>query len=283
MGEMLGPMRADETFTSELLRRDIRQHYDQDREDERLRTGRGRLELWRTQDVLRRRLPAPPARVIDVGGASGVHAEWLAADGYDVELIDPVPLHVERAGRTPGVRATLGDARSLDLPDASADAVLLLGPLYHLPERADRLRALTEALRVVRPSGLVAVAAISRYASMHDSIRQGWLDEPDWVAGVEGTLVDGMHHGLRYGERNRFTTAYFHRPADLAGELREAGLTVDAVVAVEGAAAFIAGVDDLLDDAESRTVLLRWIRLTEAEPSLLGASSHLLGLATRTR
>ncbi len=266
--------------TDESLRRDIQHYYDRGEEDARLRTGRGRLELWRTQDVLRRWLPTPPVRVLDVGGGSGVHAEWLAADGYEVEVVDPIPLHVEQANRITGVRARLGDARALDAADTSADAVLLLGPLYHLPDRADRLRALTEAGRVVRPGGLVAVATISRFASMHDSIRQNWLAEPDWVAGIESTLVDGMHHGLRYGERNRFTTAYFHDPAEVAGELSGAGLTVSAVVAVEGVAAFIGDLDRVLDDPESRDVLMRWIRTTETEPSLLGASAHLIGLAT---
>lgn len=263
------------------LRADIREHYDSGQEDERLRQGRGRLELWRTRDVLRRWLPAPPARVLDVGGASGVHAEWLAADGYDVELIDPVPLHVEQAGRIPGVRAREGDARELDAPDASADAVLLLGPLYHLPDRAQRSAALAEAARVVRPGGLVAVATISRFASLHDSIRRGWLGEPDWVAAVEQTIVDGRHHGLAFGDRDRFTTAYFHHPAEIAPELTEAGLEVAAVVSVEGPPAIMTEADALLDNPADLEVLLRWLRLLESEPSLLGASSHLIGLARR--
>ncbi|NUR89119.1 MAG: class I SAM-dependent methyltransferase, partial [Nonomuraea sp.] len=72
-------------------------YYGQDREHQRLRVGRDRLEFWRTQDVLRRVLPTPPARVLDVGGGTGAHAEWLAADGYAVRLLDPVPLHVTRA------------------------------------------------------------------------------------------------------------------------------------------------------------------------------------------
>jgi SAM-dependent methyltransferase len=267
--------------TDDALRADIRSYYDQGREDARLREGRGRLELWRTQDVLRRWLPAPPASVLDVGGGSGVHAEWLVADGYQVSVVDPVPLHVEQASRLPGVRAVAGDARRLDLPDASADAVLLLGPLYHLPDRADRQRALAEAARVVRPGGLVATAAITRFASAHDSLRQGWLTEADWVAGVESTLENGRHHGLRFGARGRFTTAYFHHPDEVAAELRGAGLAVEAVVGVEGVAAFLGNLEDLLDDAESRAVLLRWLRTTESESSLLGASAHLIGLARR--
>jgi SAM-dependent methyltransferase len=263
------------------LRADIRDHYDRGQEDGRLREGRGRLELWRTRDILRRWLPAPPAHVLDVGGASGVHAEWLAADGYDVELIDPVPLHVEQAGRIAGLRVREGDARSLDVADESADAVLLLGPLYHLPDRADRGLALAEAARVVRPGGLVAAAVISRFASLHDSIQRGWLAEPDWVAGVEQTIVDGLHHGLAYGDRDRFTTAYFHHPDEVALELADAGLEVAAVVSVEGPAAFMAEVDALLDTPADREVLMRWLRLLEAETSLLGASGHLLGLARR--
>ena len=115
------------TVTRELLA-----YYEQDREHDRLREGRGRLEFWRTQDVLRRILPPAPARVLDVGGGTGVHAEWLSTDGYEVELLDPIPLHVERAAELAGVTARLGDARELPVPDESADAVLLLGPLYHL-------------------------------------------------------------------------------------------------------------------------------------------------------
>lgn len=267
--------------TDDALRTDIRRYYDQGREDARLRQGRGRLEFWRTQDVLRRSLPEPPARVLDVGGGSGVHAEWLAADGYQVTVVDPVPLHVEQARRLPDVDAVEGDARELDTPDASVDVVLLLGPLYHLPDPADRVRAVAEARRAVRPGGLVAIAAISRFASAHDSMRQGWLTEPDWVAGVESTLVDGRHHGLRYGEAGRFTTAYFHRPEEVAAELQAGGLVVEAVVGVEGVAGLLGNVEELLDDTESRQVLLRWLRRLESEPSLLGASDHLLGLARR--
>ncbi len=90
------------------VREEILAYYAQGKEDGRLRQGLDRLEFWRTQDVLRRLLPTAPARVLDVGGGSGIHAEWLARDGYAVQLLDPVPLHVEQAGRLPGVEARVG-------------------------------------------------------------------------------------------------------------------------------------------------------------------------------
>ncbi len=56
-------------------------HYEAIREEERITEGLGQLELLRTQEILRRHLPPPPARLLDVGGATGVHASWLAAHG----------------------------------------------------------------------------------------------------------------------------------------------------------------------------------------------------------
>ena len=103
--------------------------------------------------------PVPPAQVLDVGGATGVHASWLAQDGYQVRLVDISPRHVAKANSelgSLGVVAELGDARALAAPADSYDVVLLFGPLYHLPARDDRLVALREAARVTRPGGVVA-------------------------------------------------------------------------------------------------------------------------------
>lgn len=55
------------------------------------RSPHGRLEYLRTQELLRRTLMPPPARILDVGDGTGVHAQWLAADGYEVHPVDPVP------------------------------------------------------------------------------------------------------------------------------------------------------------------------------------------------
>src|SRR6185503_9334617 len=168
---------------------------------------------------------------------------WLEDLGHDVVLVDPVPLHVEeaRAALRRG-SARVGDARRLDDADASFDAVLLLGPLYHLIERGDRITALREARRVVRPGGFVFAAAISRFASAFDGMARGHLADPAFARIVDGDISDGRH---RYdtGRREWFTTAFFHRPEDLRAELEAAGLAVNRLVGLEGPAWLLADVE----------------------------------------
>ena len=157
------------------------------------------LEFVRSLELLDRLLPAPPARVLDVGGGPGTYAAPLAQRGYQVHLVDPVALHVEQARKTAGrepattFTATLGDARELPAADGSQDAVLLFGPLYHLTEGADRQRALAEAIRVLRPGGRLLAMAVCRYASLLDGLYAGWLDDPVFAPIVNRDLADGQH------------------------------------------------------------------------------------------
>jgi len=262
-------------------------YYAQGLERDRLDTGAGALELARTQLLLERYLPAPPAVVADVGGGPGRYAVWLAERGYRVHLVDPVPLHVEQArssarGR-PGAKlasAEVGDARALELAEASVDAVLLLGPLYHLRERVDRLQALAEARRVCRREGVVIAAAISRFASTLDGLRGGYLEDPAFAAVAAGDRRDGRARNPT-GDPAYFTTAYFHRPEDLAAELAAAGLVHEATLAVESAGWLLADLDARLADERRRAVLLAALDALEAEPTLLGVSAHLLAVARR--
>jgi SAM-dependent methyltransferase len=111
-------------------------------------------------------------------------------------------------------QARVGDARELPDPDGSFDAALLLGPLYHLTEREDRVVALREASRVVRPGGPVFAVGISRFASVLDGVRAGYLLEAEFREIVERDLSEGQHRNP--GERpGWFTTAFFHHPDEL--------------------------------------------------------------------
>jgi ubiquinone/menaquinone biosynthesis C-methylase UbiE len=263
---------------------DLAFYYGRGREQDRL-TGVSRLEFLRTQELLERRLPSPPAVVLDVGGGPGAYALWLAERGYEVHLLDLIDLHVDEARAAAEAQglalasAVVGDARELPLGDASIDVVLMLGPLYHLQERDDRLRALQEAHRVLRPGGLLAAAAISRFASTVDGLARGHFADPRFDAIVEHALRDGRHFNPERHE-GWFTTAYLHLPGDLEDEVREAGFEVTGLLAVEGPGENVRDLDEWLDDPVRREAVLRAIRRVEAEPTMIGASPHLLALAT---
>jgi 2-polyprenyl-3-methyl-5-hydroxy-6-metoxy-1,4-benzoquinol methylase len=256
---------------------EIRNYYESGVESDRLEQGYSRIEFTRTKELLARYLPSSPARILDVGGGPGVYAEWLADQGHEVRLIDATPLHVRQAldrGRD-RFTAAQGDARSLDEAGTAYDVVLLLGPLYHLLERHDRLAALGEAHRVLRSDGLLIAAAISRFASLLDGLYGGYLGDAAFSAIVERDLVDGRHQPSTDGAA--FTTAYFHRPEELAAEIEEAEFAVEGVFGVEGPGWLLAD----REDAESQSNILRVARDLEQEPTVIGTSAHFLAVARK--
>jgi ubiquinone/menaquinone biosynthesis C-methylase UbiE len=261
---------------------DIHVYYNRGQEQERLTQENGKLELARTQEIILRYLPAPPATIMDIGGGAGIYALWLAQRGYTVHLLDMMPLHVEQAIKAsaaqpdyPLASIRVGDALKLDFSDSSADAVLLLGPLYHLPERDQRLQALREAFRVLKPSGYLFAATISRFASLLDGMMRGYLADSYFAELVEHTLVDGQHRNPRQLP-GYFATAYFHHPTEIRAEFTEAGFQVEAALAIEGSAGFIPDFDKFWDDETLRERLLHFLRTVENEPTMLGASAHIL-------
>lgn len=262
------------------LPQEIRTYYERGREAERLSGAfpSGPLELVRTQELIQRHIAGAGLEVLDVGGGPGTYAKWLTELGHDVLLIDPVSLHVEQA-RSVGVNARQGDARHLDRASESADVVLLLGPLYHLVDRADRLQALREAHRVLRPQGLVFVAGISRFAALFDLlVRLDRLHEDDVFQVVARAVATGVFHGSEHG---LFTTAYFHRPSELRDEAREAGLSLVGLFNIEGPGFLVHDFSERWSDPARREALLQAARLVEADPDLHAAASHLLLVGRR--
>lgn len=261
---------------------DVAVHYALGLEESRLFVdGRPRLEYLRTLELLDRVLPPPPARVLDVGGGTGVYAAPLCERGYSVHVVDPVALHVEQATEIARERglddltASLGDARDLRTFGSGYDGVLLLGPLYHLIDHDDRSRAFGEAVRVARPDGVVVAVGISRFASLIDGLKRRVLDDPTFRAIVERDLRDGQHRNPAAETRPEyFTTAYFHRPADLEREARAAGLCDVEMFAIEGPSWILEDPDDLENQ-------LFAARAAESEPALMAATGHIMVAGTK--
>jgi SAM-dependent methyltransferase len=232
---------------------DIRAFYDRGAEADRLFGGfpSGPLELERTKELIGRFLSKGNLRILDVGGGPGVYSTWLTGLGHTVRLIDPIPLHVAQASAS-GLDSEVGDARSLTQPDASFDVVLLLGPLYHLLDPADREFALREARRVLRPGGLLFAAAISRFAALLDMlVRLDILDED-----VLPVVAEAVKTGAFRGGRKIFTNAYFHLPTELVREIEAAGFNGVEVFNVEGPGFLVQNFEERWTDPARREILL---------------------------
>jgi ubiquinone/menaquinone biosynthesis C-methylase UbiE len=275
----------DRTADQDEIDRRIRSYYGSEFDEaDRLvgRSGQGVLELERTQALITARVRAG-SRVIDIGGGPGVHAAALAERGDQVTMLDPVPEHVEAAASVGTFTARLGDARGLDEPDDAYDAALLLGPLYHLTRRDDRLRALGEASRVVRPGGWVFAAGISRL------VTTSWVTvmQPAVLLAAGGTatrrspMPQAWRHLVEEGRggttASGFPGGHYHLAEELHDELAEAGLLDVEVEGLEGPGALALDVSrslgpELVDAARV---------LAEAfgrQPGLRDLSPHLLGM-----
>ncbi|HEY0582027.1 MAG TPA: class I SAM-dependent methyltransferase [Chloroflexota bacterium] len=177
-----------------------------------------RLERQRVHELLDRYMPMAPARVADIGGGPGVHANWLIDQGYEVELLDPVRRHVDQA-RALGLSAVVGDARRLPWGNESMDAVLMASPMYRLTRASDRCLALREAVRVVRPGGVVAAIAINRVADLIGLMLADQLQERREI--VEEILDDGYSV-----DDERMPTTACHTVTQLRTEMSQVLSTV---------------------------------------------------------
>jgi len=158
--------------------------------------------------------------------------------------------------------------------------VLLLGPLYHLQERADRIAALREAARVCRGGGVVAAAAISRLAPLLGSVRSGSFLDPRVLANI----VDESRGGRRVPPERRsglFPDAWFHTTEELRSELGEAELEVEALFGVQGPSWLTPAFEELWAEEETRERLLETARRVEEDERVAALSPHLLAVARR--
>lgn len=249
----------------------------------RLHRGLGLIEFARTKEILLEELPPPPAVIYDIGGAYGEYAFFLAEQGYEVHLFDLAKEHI-RLARVNNKAALLADAvvadaRSIPRRDASADAILLFGPLYHIVEREERARCLAECLRLLKPGGKLFTANITcfstalKYTECYD--RRPVLDDEEAYRTIESTVQTGHYTGNEIGR------VYFHRPEELRAEVAAASFADVELRGVIGPVWIVRNLDEIWPDPGKREAILRIVRLLEKEESLMGFSTHFISISKK--
>ncbi|MHB0886120.1 MAG: class I SAM-dependent methyltransferase [Bacillota bacterium] len=262
----------------------IEAFYDSHAENEWTRLERHRTEFAVTMRALVEHLPKPPARILDVGGGPGRYAIALAGRGHQVTLLDlSANLLAVARERAAEARVTLDDyvhGNALDLTAFgrdSFDAVLLMGPLYHLLTGADRRRAVRQAARVLRPGGLLFASFISRYAPFRDVAKY----EPEWLVQHAEEATKLLRAGTLPSPEG-FTDAHFAHPSEIRPLFRATGLPVLEVIACEG---LISMIEDKINETTGE-VWEAWVDLNYRlgkDPSVHGAAEHLLAVVRKPR
>lgn len=264
----------------------FRSHYNAGVERDRLLEGVSNLEFERTKRILLRYLHRKHSTILDVGGGPGRYSFWLAEMSYSVHLVDVLPLHirqareVQRRAKNPLASIQLGDAQGLNFEDETADVVLLFGPLYHLVRKSERLKALSEARRVLKPGGLLFAAAVSRFTSVLDGSVRGFIQDPSFMRIIERDLRTGQHRNPS-NKPEYLTTAFFHHPDELKVEVEQAKFRSVKVLAVTGFGWLLPRFKEIWEDPVLRSRLMTLLERTEHEPSLLGQSDHLLAVGRK--
>jgi hypothetical protein len=197
-----------------------------------------------------------------------------------------VPLHVDQArqeaGAGPAARftAALGDARELAGPWCVQGRGAAVRAAVSPGRGGQRRQALAQARRVLVPGGRLLAMAVSRFASLLDGLYADWLDDPVFRPIRDQDLADGQHRNPDPAGRPQFfTTAYFHTPGGLAGEIEQAGFTGVTIYGVEGPGW---PLRQQWTDPRRREHILFAARSAETQPSLIGFSHHLIAAATKT-
>lgn len=259
----------------------VQRFYDRNSAQEWARLNRHPVEFALTQKFILAHAPAAPAAVLDLGGGPGRYALWLAALGYSVTLLDLSKSNLEVAAEQAAesgyhLDATIhGTATRLDkVVDEQFDVVLLLGPLYHLREREDRVRAIEEAKRVLKSGGILFAAFLNRYGLVRYLARY----EPETIL----VNQDLIHSVLTCGDprSDRYATSfsnfsYWSEPGEIEPLMSECGFDGVEMMSAEGALAFIEEKVQALDPQKRQA----WIELNykiSTDPELRGSSIHLV-------
>lgn len=255
-------------------------YYNKFNEEKRLDSRHGQVEFITSMKYIHKYLeqmgkPKSDIKILDVGAATGRYSVPLAEEGYDVTAVELVKHNLARLkAKGSSVKAYQGNAMKLRrFEDNTFDAVLVFGPMYHLHEREEKKKALSEAQRVTRPGGVIFVAYImNEYSFITYAIKEKHIKE----AVEQGMLDENFHCTKTANDLYSFV-----RTEDIEALNQELGLQRLQIVAADGAANYIRPFLNALDEEEFQ-YFIKYHLATCERADLLGASGHLVDILQKS-
>ncbi len=241
-----------------------------------------RVEFEVTKRAILASLPSNRAlKILDIGGATGEYSFWLRGLGHDLTLVDRSPRMIKIARgryaeceeeRSSPMRIEVGDAKDLShLPDASFDAILSLGPQYHLIEDQDVASSLRELNRLIKPEGVIFSAFLHKLGTL----RWWWNKRPDVFASrlqfFEEFRRTGIFPEVEWSAFNDYRSYY---PDEIVQLMSNAGLTTSRLLNCEGYGGTLGLIDDLTEEALEQLAEYAYTRADD--PESIQLSEHLL-------
>ena len=259
----------------------VKKFYNRQVEHEWTRAERHPIEFEITKRLLLRNLPKPPAKILDLGGGPGHYSFWLTRLGYSVTLFDLSEENITFAREKDTHNDEhidsfiVGNALDLNnLNENKYDAVLIMGPLYHLTEKANREKVIKNALRVLKPNGIIASTFISAYAPIIDILKK----YPDKTVGNIRTLLGYFSNGTNIVSDDGFTAAYFSRIEEVEELMSSFPIKKIGCYAVES---ILGPYEEVLKKypkeviSECITLAMEFVE----DPHCIGCAEHLLYIA----
>ena len=243
----------------------------------------GALEFAINKAWIQKFLPRPGSRILDIGGGPGRYSIWLAALGYRVTLadlsVDLLAIAREKAGEQDIQLEDVVEANAVDLSrfaDSSFDAVLCLGPMYHLLEESDREAVAGEVFRVLKPVGHAFVAFLNHLSALRAAVNQ---DIPFFTP-YTFDIVKRWHydHVMDFPVAGIFSPAWVVHPRNVPPLMERNGFRTVELVSSQSVAGDVQAHLALF--AERQPELYRWVinelvKLAN-DPTIIGSAWHLL-------